>query len=184
MNIFVLDRDPEVAARYHCDKHVCKMILEAGQMLCTAHWVAWMKKLDVKKSDFKRVRDLKEELKKRVPLESQPPWSMTHMNHPCSVWTRETVSNYFWHARLMRSLLDQYTARYKKNHKSEEVWSWLEENIPPEITDAPITDHPICVPESYRISLNPVDCYREYYLNDKARFAKWKNGNVPEWWHV
>ena len=53
MNIFVLDRDPEVAARYHCDKHVCKMILEAGQMLCTAHWVAWMKKLDIKKSDFK-----------------------------------------------------------------------------------------------------------------------------------
>ena len=68
MNIFVLDRDPEVAARYHCDKHVCKMILEAGQMLCTAHWVAWMKKLDIKKSDFKRVRDLKEELKKRVPF--------------------------------------------------------------------------------------------------------------------
>ena len=28
MNIFVLDRDPELAAKYHCDKHVCKMILE------------------------------------------------------------------------------------------------------------------------------------------------------------
>lgn len=35
MNIFVLDRDPAVAARYHCDKHVSKMILESAQMLST-----------------------------------------------------------------------------------------------------------------------------------------------------
>ena len=30
MNIFVLDRDPEIAAKYHCNKHVVKMILERG----------------------------------------------------------------------------------------------------------------------------------------------------------
>ena len=35
MNIFILDRDPAVAARYHCDKHVSKMILESAQMLST-----------------------------------------------------------------------------------------------------------------------------------------------------
>ena len=34
MNIFILDRDPAVAARYHCDKHM-KMILESAQMLST-----------------------------------------------------------------------------------------------------------------------------------------------------
>ena len=28
MNIFYLDRDPEIAAQMHCDKHVVKMILE------------------------------------------------------------------------------------------------------------------------------------------------------------
>ena len=38
MNIFVLDKTPEMSAKYHCDKHVVKMILESGQMLCTAHW--------------------------------------------------------------------------------------------------------------------------------------------------
>ena len=91
MNIFILDENPEVAASYHCDKHVCKMILEAGQMLCTAHWVAWMNRLDIKKSDFKRVRDLKAGLREEVPLENQPPWSMTHMNHPCSIWTRTNI---------------------------------------------------------------------------------------------
>ena len=35
MNIFVLDRSPERAARAHCDKHIAKMVLESAQMLST-----------------------------------------------------------------------------------------------------------------------------------------------------
>jgi hypothetical protein len=35
MNIFVLDRDPVLAAQYHCDKHVVKMVLETAQILST-----------------------------------------------------------------------------------------------------------------------------------------------------
>ena len=35
MNIFILDKNPLRAARYHCDKHVSKMILESAQMLST-----------------------------------------------------------------------------------------------------------------------------------------------------
>ena len=37
MNIFVLDKDPHIAAQMHCDKHVPKMIVESAQMLSTAH---------------------------------------------------------------------------------------------------------------------------------------------------
>lgn len=36
MNIFVLDLNPALAAEYHCDRHVPKMILESAQMLSTA----------------------------------------------------------------------------------------------------------------------------------------------------
>ena len=32
MNIFVLDRDPVVAAQMQCDRHVVKMVLESAQM--------------------------------------------------------------------------------------------------------------------------------------------------------
>ena len=35
MNIFVLDRNPILAAQYHCDKHVVKMVLETAQLLST-----------------------------------------------------------------------------------------------------------------------------------------------------
>ena len=37
MNIFVLSRDPEEAARSQCDRHVVKMLLESVQLLCTLH---------------------------------------------------------------------------------------------------------------------------------------------------
>jgi hypothetical protein len=37
MNIFVLDLDPVNAARYQCDRHVVKMVLESAQLLCSAH---------------------------------------------------------------------------------------------------------------------------------------------------
>lgn len=36
MNIFVLDEDIERRARYHCDQHVSKMILESVQIMCKA----------------------------------------------------------------------------------------------------------------------------------------------------
>lgn len=39
MNIFHLDRDPVVAARMMCDKHVVKMIVEYAQLMSTAHRV-------------------------------------------------------------------------------------------------------------------------------------------------
>ena len=37
MNIFVLSEEPVEAAQMMCDKHCSKMIVEAGQMLSTAH---------------------------------------------------------------------------------------------------------------------------------------------------
>ena len=39
MNIFYVDENPELAARYHGDKHVVKMVLETAQLLSTAHHV-------------------------------------------------------------------------------------------------------------------------------------------------
>jgi hypothetical protein len=37
MNIFALDRDPYLAAKYIDDKRCVKMILESFQLLATAH---------------------------------------------------------------------------------------------------------------------------------------------------
>ena len=39
MNIFFLDRNPEICAQMHCNKHVVKMIIEYAQLMSTAHRV-------------------------------------------------------------------------------------------------------------------------------------------------
>ena len=37
MNIFILDKDLQIAAQMLCDKHIPKMIIESAQMLSTVH---------------------------------------------------------------------------------------------------------------------------------------------------
>ena len=73
MNLFYLDRDPVTAASYHYDKHKVKMVLEAAQMLCTAHHCYG-----------------DEELKDLIP------YKQAHLNHPSTIWVRSSRSTYFW----------------------------------------------------------------------------------------
>ena len=188
MNIFVLDRDPATAASMMCNKHVVKMILESGQMLCTAHWLAC---LDGKYgrpllTDFRRIRDAQAWLKDHVPKDQQPPWKMSHVRHPCTRWVGESMSNYCWLLEHMRGLLDEYTKRYKRRHKSETVYTWLSKNFPSNAYDLdfPMTPHPLCVPEEIKeFTSDPVDAYRTYYVTHKSNIAKWQpHATPPNWW--
>lgn len=185
MNIFVLDRDPRVAAMNHCNKHVVKMILESSQMLCTAHWTHLLKINRKSLKDFKRVKDAQDWLWKNTDPDLQPAWKMTHTRHPCTLWTGETISNYFWHLNLAEGLLSEYTKRYKKHHKSEDIVKWLRENIPVGIKDDPLTEFPQCVPEDCKVDGDPVSAYKKYYINYKNHFAKWEpKARRPSWYIV
>ena len=187
MNIFVLSKDPQEAARFHCNKHVVKMILESSQMLCTSHWMHLLESKGKKLADFKRVRDAQQWLFENTPKEAQPPWKMSHVRHPCTIWTNKNISNYMWHLNLCESLLTEYTLRYKKNHKSEVVAKWLRKNIPVNIESEELTNFVVCMKDEYKIyqedsRLDPVASYRNYYLKDKVRFAKWEpRANIPSW---
>lgn len=152
VNIFVLSEDPVEAARAQCDKHVVKMILESGQMLCAAH-----------------------------PPEVAP-WKRTHYNHPCTVWTRTTKSNYSWLAAHGLALCEEYTNRYHKRHKSEDVLLWCAENVPLAVPDGPLTPFAIAIKDPKYHTGEPVSSYRAYYKGDKVRFAKWKYCDPPSWW--
>ena len=134
MNIFVLDENPAKAAEYHCNKHVVKMILESTQMLSSAHWLALEKKMKSKVSMIPtRVRDRKALILERSKPEEIPPYSMTHINHPCTAWTCFTYGNYMWLLELAQALSNEYTKRYKKIHKSQKAIDWLANHPPPGI---------------------------------------------------
>lgn len=152
MNIFYLDSDAETCARYHCDKHVVKMILETAQLLCGAH----------------------------TSLGRTAPYALSHRNHPCAIWVRSSLSNYEWLCELGIALCREYTHRYEKVHKSEVVIRWAQ-LTPPPITDLGFTMPPQAMPDMYRYINNSVLAYREYYRKEKLVFSTWKKREIPSW---
>jgi len=187
MNTFVLSLDPDEAARFHCNKHVVKMILESAQMLCAAHWIHLLKSHDKTINDFKRIRDAQQWAYEYTAKELQPPWKMSHLRHPCTIWTSENISNYKWQLSLCQALLTEYSIRYKRNHKTEHEAKWLAKNIPVGISNNYLSDFPVCMKDEYKVTdergiVSVVESYRNYYIKDKVRFAKWEpRASMPEW---
>lgn len=155
MNIFYLDTDVRLCAKWHADKHVTKMILEYAQLLSTAHFV-----LDGKQVGYKP----------------------THKNHPCAVWVRENSLNYNYVWQLFAALLLEYTERYGKVHATSRLLDELSE-LPDNIIMKPIgmTPPTQCMPDDCK-GLDTVEAYREYYRKHKKDMATWKNG-TPEWFN-
>jgi len=154
MNIFVLDRDVKKCAKYHNDKHVVKMILESAQLLCGVHHMV-------------------EENTDEVP------YRLSHKNHPCSIWARENISNYLWLCELGLELCKEYSYRYGKRHKSQDVIEWCLTNTP-SLPEEDFTEPPKAMPDEYKVE-DVVQSYRNYYCGDKKYFSKWKNRDIPYW---
>lgn len=158
MNLFILDRDPFVAASMNCDKHVCKIILEACQMLSLAHI--------------------------EHGATSELLWNArTHRNNHVSIWVRTTMANYEWTVNHAHGLLSEYSARYKKTHSCENMIDWFDKNRPP-LPDSWLGDS--LTPFRQAVAADcymddPVQAYHLYYVRYKRRFATWRNGNVPAW---
>ena len=155
MNIFYLDRDPDIAAQMQCDKHVVKMILESAQMLCTAY----------------RVCD-GDEYADRMGM-----YKMAHKNHPSSVWVRASEDNYDWLWRHMCALMDEYTYRYGKHHASSRLVDALCD-APFYVGNNEFTDPPQCMPD-YCKGEDTILAYQNYYILEKSKFAKWTTRQPP-----
>lgn len=171
MNIFVLDQLPEISARMMCDKHVIKMILESCQLLSTAHHV-----LD---GDVIEVNTGKRRYKTSICTKKNI-CKATMINHPCTIWVRESRANYMWLWKHAYALCKEYTARYGKIHAMEAMLMDGLYTPPVNIPKAKLTPFAQAMPEQYKDS-DAVIAYRKYYINDKKRFAKWKNSVVPSW---
>jgi len=182
MNIFILDEDPKKAAEYHCDKHVVKMILESAQMISSAHWLHLLSANGKSLKDFRRVRDAKQWLLTNTDKSLHPPYSLTHVHHPCTIWVSSTKENYDWHYQLLFYLCEEYTRRYKKIHKTAYHLKWFKKNYPLGMTSDKLEDFAICMDDNYKINNDPVRSYRQYYIKDKSRFAKWKYTVEPSWY--
>jgi hypothetical protein len=153
LNIFVLDEDVELAAQYHVDRHIVKMPLETAQMLCTTLHLSG--------------------------YSSEIPYRATHANHPCSIWTRKTISNYMWLVDFGLALCREYTHRYDKTHKCQSIIEWCHKNVP-DLPSEGLTRFAEAMPDQYKKE-NPVYSYRNYYVDAKQHLFSWKKREEP-WW--
>lgn len=154
MNIFVLDENPEVAARSLCDKHVVKMALESVQLLCTtAH-----------------------------KLGQPAPYKATHAKHPCSLWLLAGRNNAQWLFSHTDAIFDEYERRYEKLHASKLALQQLDRPALLAALPDGATPFAQAMPDEYKCD-DSVQAYRAYYLGHKRSFATWKPPSAPpSWW--
>lgn len=153
MNIFVLDTDITRCARYHCDAHVSKMILESVQILCTV----------LNQRGF------------------ETPYRSTHGQHPCVRWVDRSYDNFLWLGQLAVALNHEYRFRYQRDrdHASIRV---LEDILHHRYESCGITEFAQAMPEQYKVSGDAVAAYRAFYLAEKRPFARWTRRSAPDWW--
>jgi hypothetical protein len=109
------------------------------------------------------------------------PYKHTHINHPCSIWVKESIANYNWLVSHGLEICYEYTRRYKKIHKTQSIIEWCKSNEP-KLSDVGLTPFVICVKDKID-GEDPISAYRNYYIAEKVRFAKWEPlARIPFWW--
>ena len=195
MNIFLLDLDPIKAAQAHADKHVVKMLLEACQLLYTAHWVIQYPHLLEYRSPSK-LSIVQKHLAIPTTLETAPPsisrpdepgFRPCHIHHPCAVWVRESLQNYLFLTKLAIALAEEFRFRYPKKgaHVCEDHAHWLLYNYPTFMFDGGLTPFVQAMDIQYRRS-DPVEGYRNYYRTSKKErgLLQYKKRDPPDWLYL
>lgn len=169
MNIFFLDYDPEKAARYHCDKHVNKMIIEHLQMMSVALDHHGFEPARKKDGTYYSVR--------------------AYRNHPCTLWVKESLANFMWLWKLTRYLCIEFYERYGKRHAgldsllSIDLLDLINPSSAFHYPDIGHTPPAQAMPDFCKVPGKPTEAYRNYYNYIKWEFAVWnKSTPAPSWW--
>jgi hypothetical protein len=180
MNIFAVSQKPDESAEMMCDKHIPKMIVEAAQMLSTAHRMldGWVEKRPSKSGK----RMVNYWVHPNDNLENTL-YKAVHHHHPCTVWTMETKQNYLWHYEHFVALCKEFEYRFGKTHATTDKLTEALRTPPDNIIDSVRTPFAVAMkhfPEC--IVEDAVQSYRNYYHVAKS-FAKWEKGRpAPYWW--
>jgi hypothetical protein len=153
MNIFILDRDPALAAVAHHDRHAGKMILESAQMLSTVA----------------RERGLSHPLMYRS----------THAGHPCTRWLASSPAGVAWVRDLCVALDAEHRHRFGTTHKSAAVAAAMAALLAPGCAPS-LASAPQAMPDEFKRD-DPVVAYRAYYRATKVEGARWTNRDIPNW---
>jgi len=180
MNIFILDKDPVIAAQMLCDRHIPKMIVESAQMLSTVHRLLDGTPEKRPSKSGKTIQTYYSFGDERDDLY----YLAVHKYHPCTTWTMESKGNYDWHYNHFVGMAEEYEYRRGKQHATFVKLGKLLEKAPINIPQAGLTEfaqamshYPDCM-----VKGDAVKAYRNYYHVAKP-FATWTwKRPAPTWW--
>jgi hypothetical protein len=143
------------------------MITEYAQLLSTAHRVIDGEERIVMSDSGRRTKQwvLFDHRNSRV-------YKSTHVNHPSTVWVRQSKENYDWLYSLFVALNEEYTYRYGRIHKCRELYDVLK-NAPTKISLAKFTEPTPAMPGHCVVKNSSVESYWNYYRKEKQHIASW-----------
>lgn len=186
MNIFMLSHETHPhkhfveQAKFHCDKHVVKMIAESTQIIVTALSTPSM---------LTRYPGLLTPNNMAIPCKQL---GKAHAQHPCVIWASQDIEHIYYLVRLAIALCVEKHRRWPLN-PDHAYHAWLISLAHAltlrgfSISDPLPTHFPVAVkgfaPASTSTAQHQaVAIYRSYYVRDKASFATWKApANKPIW---
>ena len=171
MNRFILARDVCDCARFMCDQHVRKMIVEEAQMLSTV-------------------------IRRKLPgYAGEHPglYKSCYEGHPCTVWAGLNQGNFRVALALWLSMVVEYRHRWSKDHETSVKLSGTfigatnSNEFNSQLKRESRTPHPQCFGEHVECKtteLWPVDAYRAYYGVKQITFRRpmtWTKRARPDW---
>ena len=186
MNIFALSKSPIQSAKEMLDKHIVKMPTETCQMLHTN--ILYMQYVHVF-GEEPQLKDLKA-FHRNIGSELMKP---AMLNHPSTIWARQSLDNFEWLFVHGLSLCDEFRHRYNKIHGSQirihDCYKYKYHDIilRHDYQVKGLTPVTIAMFDKYRLPQEEhtwdfvIRSYQHYYLEGKWEFATWKTKS-PDWW--
>jgi hypothetical protein len=169
MNIFVLDKNPEICAKYHCDKHVYNQTTEIARLLSTVLYQ-------------KSVRD---ELLYDTMLsgDSDNNGDVKFIN-----WA-SNANNFEWTLKLGMALSTEYSCRFNQVHTAQKVLERVYlvfNSVKDGYFSSLVKLHfKIRLANKYSVinghDYNAIKSYRNYYIMNKKNLSSYTNCDKPEW---
>lgn len=167
MNIFILNSEPEAAARSVDDRRVGAALKEIAQMLATASIA----------------------LGGSPPLRvNGQPYRSTHAHHPCSRWVGSSLAAWEWTVAYATALSVEHRIRFGTAHRSFDAVVACDRGPQP-----PSVAVPLLFVVGMKNAAEPagsllaadqaVAVYRDYYRQAKGATATYQRGRgAPDWW--
>lgn len=196
MNIFYLSHNIDECVKWHFDSHVVKMPLEVAQMMCTNQWIFHTFNRPMGKLNAKALATLTSktsEYKAKFASSTDPssrvathpaPYYPCHINHPCTIWMRHSIENWYWSFCYAQALDAERYFRFGKTKvsKSIDVINSLPDPDPKLFFETKFTRPAEAVGDECLRFDDPALTYRYYYIWFKNHIAKWTNQPIPYWY--